>query len=60
MGENQIMEKKLSLNALYESAQKVEGTIDSVNANMYELYSYDTKGKPYEECFLSIDKKMRE
>lgn len=53
------MEKKLFLNALYESAQKVEGTIDSVNANMYELYSYDTKGKPYEECFLSIDKKMR-
>lgn len=140
MGENQIMEKKLSLqkliaeiilvayslvllmlvflemymvanyrntirekwqNALYESAQKVEGTIDSVIANMYELYYDDMayrkyyfnqglysnadieaiketmdvlvdtsiglkswsfqeiKGKPYEECFLSIDKKMR-
>ena len=35
-------------NALYESAQKVEGTIDSVNANMYELYSYDTNFKALE------------
>ena len=87
MGENQIMEKKLSLqkliaeiivvayslvllmlvflevymfatyrdtirekwqNALYESAQKVEGTIDSINVNMYELYSYDTNFKALE------------
>lgn len=35
-------------NALYESVQKVEGTIDSVNANMYELYSYDTNFKALE------------
>lgn len=87
MGENQIMEKKLSLqkliaeiilvayslvllmlvflevymfatyrntirekwqNALYESVQKVEGTIDSINVNMYELYSYDTNFKALE------------
>lgn len=35
-------------NALYESAQKVEGTIDSINVNMYELYSYDTNFKALE------------
>ena len=33
---------------MYESAQKVEGTIDSVIANMYELYSYDTNFKALE------------
>lgn len=29
-------------------AQKVEGTIDSINVNMYELYSYDTNFKALE------------